>query len=151
MQSIKNTSIILIVLFLLTIFAFAKPIEKRKLESYTKSYYLNFLDNVLVPNIEEYIDTNPIKAFNEQNGQRLINGIIYEVIQPHIASDNVMLLPYTIYLKGMPSKDGTIIRYILSIPLTFVQYDERGKMVLALKIELEIFCGLEVITEKKNI
>lgn len=155
MQSNRKNNLLIyfFIMFILIAVCSAKQIEQRKLESYTSSYYLKFLDNILIPSIEEYIDNNELMPYTKEKGEVLVAGVV-EIIHSHLSSDNILIQPemkYMAVLLTMPSDNNLVIYYFLNISLPIVEYDQKGKIPSFLMISKNFFCGMEQTTPKKKI
>lgn len=150
MQSVKKTSIIMIILFFFVIVCFANPVQKRSIETYDVSYYLKFLDNVLVPAIQYYIEGNMLSTYNEHTGKKLIDGVI-KIIQSHVESYNIIIPPgqqYPVSLVATPNND--IVVYSINVVFPFVVYDKKGGVNSMLGISINFFCGKESVSNKER-
>ena len=132
---------------------FAKHIEERKIESYTTSYYLNFFDKVLIPQIEEYISNYKLVPYSQEKGEELVTGVI-QIIQNHVRSNNILLkqgMQYPVTLVVVPPNHNEIVVYYLNLVLTVVEYDPRSKISSLLMLSKNFFCGMESLAKKQDV
>ncbi len=154
MQYIKKISALLLICFLLIpAIISAKQIEKRELESYTFSYYVMFLDNVLVPDIRNYVHEFKLIPYNEQKGDQIIKGVS-NIILSHLQSNNILIPPGKKYPVSLivvpPDYEGNVLYYI-NVILPLVEYNEKGKITSILMISINFFCGRESLIKKQNV
>ena len=149
-----NLSIyILIILLMSSAILFAKHIEERKIESYTTSYYLNFYNKILVPQIEEYISNFQLAPYSQEKGEKLVTGVI-QIIQNHVKSNNILLkegMQYPVTLVVVPPNDNGTIIYYLNLVITVIEYDSRSKITSLLMLSKNFFCGMESLSKKQDV
>jgi len=148
-----NLFIYILIMFLLVGVCSAKYIEKRKLESYTTSYYLKFFDNVLVPQVNEYIKDFNLTPYSQEKGEELVSGVI-QVVKNHVRSNNILLkkgMQYPVTLVVVPpNQNGTVVFY-LNLTLTVIEYDARSNLTSLLMLSKNFFCGMESLTKKQDV
>ena len=153
MQYVKKISALLLIWFMLIAVGSAKQPEKRTMQSYTFSYYSDFLSKVLIPDIEKFIDQYKISPYSEERGKELIQGVI-SIVQSHLSSNNVLIPPgrkYPVTLVVIPPDKDKIIVYYINVIFPFVEYDPRGKINSVLMISKNFYCGHESLAKKENI
>jgi len=131
----------------------AKQIEQRKIETYTFNYYSSFLNSVLIPDIENFIDGYDFIPINKEKGKVLIKGII-SIIQSYLESGNLIIPPgykYPVSLLIIPPDQNAVIVYYINVVIPLIEYDERGKITSMLIISKNFFCGRETLSEKQKV
>ena len=140
-------------MFVMTVTISAKQIEKRKLESYTTSYYLNMFNNVLVPQINEYLIDFKLTPYNQEKGEEVVSGII-QIVKNHVAANNIILtegMQFPVTLVVLPSKDNTTVVYYANLTLTVIEYDPRSKLTSLLGLSKNFFCGMKSTAPKQDV
>ena len=154
MQYVKKISAILLIWFMIfSVGVTAKQIEKRKIETYTFNYYVSFLNSVLIPDIEKFIDGYDLLPVSKEKGKMLIQGII-SIIQSHIQSNNIIVPPghhYPVSLILIPPDQNAVVVYYINVVIPLIEYDERGKITSMLIISKNFFCGREILSEKQKV
>lgn len=152
MQYVKKISAILLIWFMMIAVGSAKQIEQKEITSYTFSYYTSFLNAVLVPDIETYIDEFKVLPYNKEKGKELIKGVI-NLIQGHLTALNMLVPPgqkYPVSLIVMPPDKNLNVVYYLNIVLPLVEYNQVGKITSILLISKNFFCGMESLVVKEK-
>lgn len=152
MRYIKKISTLLLICFLLIPATIsARQIKERKIESYTFSYYVKFLDGVLIPQIEEYIDEFNFLPYCDEKGDQIVKGVS-NIIKSHLQSNNILIPPgkkYPVSLVAAPLNNKENIIYYVNIILPLVEYNEKGKITSILMISRNFFCGKESFSKKQ--
>lgn len=153
MQLLKKISTLFLIWFMIVTIGSAKQIENRNLETYTFSYYSNFLDKTLIPEIKKYIEAFELIPYSSEKGNSLIQGVL-QIIEAHLISNNMLVHPnqqYPVTLAVIPPDENNVIIYYVNIVLPLIEYDEEGKINSVLMISKNFFCGKELVSKKTDI
>ena len=110
-------------------------------------------NNVLVPQIDEYLIDFKLIPYSQEKGEELVSGVI-KIVKNHVVANNILLregMQYPVTLIVVPSNDNVTVVYYVNLTLSVIEYDPRSKLTSIITISKNFFCGIESMAPKQDV